>query len=122
MEWLRAGLVPFGEREFTSRHQAQAAEVVGQKLWVIGRGRQVLFITHLPQIAALADRHLVIRKRVKGTQTDIAVQVLEDEERVREIARMLGGTERSEAPLQHAHEILETARRWKAARASGASA
>jgi len=98
------------------------AEVVGQKLWAIGRGRQVLSITHLPQIAALADRHLMIRKRVKGVRTDIAVQVLEDEERIREIARMLGGKERSGAPLQHAQEILETARRWKTARASGVSA
>lgn len=89
------------------------AEVVGRKLWAIGRGRQVLAITHLPQIAAMADRHLSIVKRPKGARTDVAVQVLEGEERVREIARMLGAKGRSGTPLQHAHEILETARRWK---------
>jgi DNA repair protein RecN (Recombination protein N) len=90
------------------------AEVVGQKLWAIGRGRQVLSITHLPQIAALADRHLAIRKRVNGATTEIAVQLLQDEERVHEIARMLGAKGRSGAPLHHAQEILETAGWWKA--------
>lgn len=98
------------------------AAVVGQKLWAIGRGRQVLSITHLPQIAALADRHLAIRKYVKGARTEIAVQVLDDEERVREIARMLGAKGRSGTPLHHAQEILDTAGRWKAAMAPGASA
>ena len=93
------------------------AVVVGQKLWAIAKERQVLSITHLPQIAALADRHLSIAKHVNGARTEIAVQVLEGEERVREIARMLGAKGRSDTPLHHAQEILETARRWKAARA-----
>jgi DNA repair protein RecN (Recombination protein N) len=90
------------------------AEVVGQKLWTIARQRQVLSITHLPQIAALADRHLAISKRVKGTRSETAVRALEGEERVREIARMLGAKERSGGtPLQHAQEILDAGRRWK---------
>jgi DNA repair protein RecN (Recombination protein N) len=70
----------------------------------------------------LADRHLSIVKRVKGARTEIAVQALEGEERVREIARMLGAKERSGTPMHHAREILETARQWKAARAPTASA
>jgi len=91
------------------------AEVVGQKLWTIARERQVLSVTHLPQIAALADRHLAISKRVKGPRTETAVRALEGEERVREIARMLGAKERSGGtPLQHAQEILDAGRRWKA--------
>lgn len=98
------------------------AEVVGQKLWAIAKERQVLSITHLPQIAALADRHLSIVKRLNGARTEIAVQVLEGEDRVREIARMLGAKGRSDTPLHHAQEIMETAKRWKAARAPGASA
>lgn len=98
------------------------AEVVGQKLWAIAKERQVLSITHLPQIAALADRHLSIVKRLNGARTEIAVQVLEGEDRVREIARMLGAKGRSDTPLHHAQEIMETARRWKAARVPGASA
>lgn len=97
------------------------AAVVGQKLWAIAQERQVLSITHLPQIAALADRHLSIAKRTEGTRTDVAVRVLEGEERVREIARMLGAAERSGTPLHHAREILEAAGRWKAATTSGAS-
>ncbi|MDE2058383.1 MAG: DNA repair protein RecN [candidate division NC10 bacterium] len=95
------------------------AAVVGQKLWTIAQERQVLSITHLPQIAALADRHFSIVKRVKGARTEIAVELLEGEERICEIARMLGATERSDTPLHHAREILEAAERWKAARASG---
>ena len=98
------------------------AAVVGQKLWAIAKERQVLSITHLPQIAALADRHLSIAKRANGARTDIAVQALEGEERVREIARMLGAKERSGVPLHHAQEILESAMRWKAAMTPGASA
>jgi len=90
------------------------AEVVGQKLWLTARERQVLSITHLPQIAALADRHLAISKRVKGTRSETAVRALDGEERVREIARMLGAKERSGTPLQHAQEILDAGRRWKA--------
>lgn len=92
------------------------AEVVGQKLWAVARQRQVLSITHLPQIAALADRHLSISKRVKGTRTETAVRVLDGEERVREIARMLGSKGQAGIPLQHAQEILEAARRWKSSR------
>jgi DNA repair protein RecN (Recombination protein N) len=91
------------------------AAVVGRKLWAIAKERQVLSITHLPQIAALADRHFSIVKRTDGPRTEIAVQMLEGEERVCEIARMLGGKGGSDTPLHHAREILETARRWKVA-------
>ncbi|MDE2181037.1 MAG: DNA repair protein RecN [candidate division NC10 bacterium] len=89
------------------------AAVVGQKLWAIAQERQVLSITHLPQIAALADRHFSIVKRVEGARTDIAVRALDGEERVREIARMLGAKEHAGTPVHHAREILENARRWK---------
>lgn len=92
------------------------AEVVGQKLWLIARQRQVLSITHLPQIAAFADRHLAIAKRIRGERAETAVRVVDGDDRVREIARMLGARGRSETPLQHAQEILEAANRWKAGR------
>ncbi len=97
------------------------AAVVGQKLWAIAAERQVLSITHLPQIAALADRHFSIVKRTDGLRTEIAVQVLDGEERVREIARMLGAKGRSDTPLHHAQEILDTASQWKASRVPSAS-
>ncbi|MGH9364744.1 MAG: DNA repair protein RecN, partial [Thermoanaerobaculia bacterium] len=92
------------------------ADVVGQKLWLTARERQVLSITHLPQIAALADRHLSISKRVKGNRTETGVRQLDGEERIPEIARMLGAKGRSGTPLQHAEEILEAARRWRASK------
>lgn len=98
------------------------AEVVGRKLWAIAQERQVLSITHLPQIAALADRHFEIVKRTDGSRTDITILELNGEDRVREVARMLGAKERSGVPLHHAREILVTAERWKAAKTSGASA
>jgi DNA repair protein RecN (Recombination protein N) len=92
------------------------AEVVGQKLWSVARRRQVISITHLPQIAALADRHLAISKQITGGRADMVVRALDGEERVREIARMLGAKGRSGTPVHHAQEILDAARRWKAAR------
>ena len=90
------------------------AEVVGQKLWLTARERQVLSITHLAQIAALADRHLLISKRVRANRTETSIRVLDGAERADEIARMLGAKGRSDTPLQHAREIMEAARRWKA--------
>lgn len=75
------------------------AEAVGQRLAQLGRGRQLLSITHLPQIAALADHHLAIAKEVKRGRTRTTARALDHEERVAEIARMLGaaGTKESES-------------------------
>jgi DNA repair protein RecN (Recombination protein N) len=69
----------------------RAASVVGEKLRSLGARNQVLCITHLPQIAALASTHVLIEKRVRGSRTVTSVTRLDGEAREREIARMMAG-------------------------------
>jgi len=84
----------------------RTAGVVGQKLQSLSQQRQILCITHLPQIASRARAHLLIEKREAEGRTVTAVTPVEGEARVREIARMLGDT--GESALRHAREMLET--------------
>ena len=67
-------------------------------------------VTHLPQVAAFADRHVVVAKSQDGTVTTSGLTLLDDEGRVRELARMLAGLEGSETARAHAEELLGTAR------------
>lgn len=82
------------------------AHTVGQLLRQLGRDRQVLAVTHLPQVAACGDHHLLVSKRASGRTTHSEVTVIDGEERVRELARMLGGKDKSEVSLAHARELL----------------
>jgi DNA repair protein RecN (Recombination protein N) len=82
------------------------AEVVGQLLNQLGVARQVLVITHLPQVAALATQHLRVSKTQQNGQTLSHIQPLNESERVEEIARMLGGIELTDTTRQHAKEML----------------
>ena len=82
------------------------AHTVGQLLRQLGQDRQVLAVTHLPQVAACGDHHLLVSKRQSGTTTHSTVTAIDHEERVRELARMLGGNDRSEVSLAHARELL----------------
>lgn len=82
------------------------AEVVGQLLKQLGIARQVLVITHLPQVAALGKQHLRVSKTQNNGQTLSHIQVLNDLERIEEIARMLGGIEITDTTRQHAKEML----------------
>lgn len=82
------------------------AHTVGQLMRQLGRDRQVLAVTHLPQVAACADHHLLVSKQRAGGQTVSTVAPIAHEERVRELARMLGGSEQSEVSLAHARELL----------------
>ena len=88
----------------------RAAEAVGQKLKALSRTQQVLCITHLPQIAAFADRHLLIEKSERGGRTRTGVRNMEEQERVEEIARMLSGASLTEASRLHARQMLEASR------------
>ena len=85
----------------------RVAEVVGRKLRKVAETHQVLCVTHLPQIASLADRHYVVSKReVKGrTMTD--VQPLDGPERIEEVARMLGGATITDTTRRHAREMVK---------------
>ncbi|MBI4573859.1 MAG: DNA repair protein RecN, partial [candidate division NC10 bacterium] len=89
------------------------AETVGRKLTAVSRQRQVLCVTHLPQIACFADHHVAVSKRALKDRTLTTAQELRGAERVQELARMLGGPSRSTTPLQHATELLEAANRLK---------
>ncbi|HZP89892.1 MAG TPA: DNA repair protein RecN [Actinomycetota bacterium] len=85
----------------------RAAIAVGERLARLARSRQILVVTHLPQIASFADRHIRVEKS-GGTAT---AAVVEDDERVDELSRMLSGLPRSEAAALHAEELLARARR-----------
>jgi DNA repair protein RecN (Recombination protein N) len=88
----------------------QAALGIGRRLARLARGAQVLVVTHLPQVAAFADRHLVVTKSSAGRVTESGVSALDDAGRVRELARMLGGMADSGSAQAHAEELMATAR------------
>lgn len=86
------------------------AQVVAEKMAVIARNRQVLCVTHLPQIAAMAAHQFLVEKRVEGERTNTSVRLLSDKERISEVARMLGGADGSEdSAHSHAAHMLEVA-------------
>lgn len=85
----------------------RTAEVIGRKMKEIGKKRQVICITHLPAIAAFGDSHLVVEKKIIGKRTITTINKAEGEERVKEIARMLGGQRITDAVLSHARELLK---------------
>lgn len=87
----------------------RTAQKVSEKMAVIGKSHQVLCITHLPQIAAMADTHFEIEKHQKGMETITEIHPLEGEDSVRELARLLGGAEITEAVFQNAKEMKELA-------------
>jgi DNA repair protein RecN (Recombination protein N) len=86
------------------------AHTVGQLMQQLGCDRQVMAVTHLPQVAACADQHWVVSKHLQGVSTVSTVQQAQDERRTAEIARMLGGQAMSAATLAHAQEMLQQAR------------
>lgn len=87
----------------------RTASVVGEKLHSLGRQRQILCITHLPQIASRARLHMLIEKRESAGRTVTTVTPIDGDVRVKEVARMLGDT--GESALQHAREMLQAAQK-----------
>lgn len=87
----------------------KAADMVGQKLSLVSKNHQVLCITHLPQIASIADSHYLIEKYTENSKTRTTVKELNKDERMYEIARIMGGVEITDTTLQHAKEMLEMA-------------
>ena len=83
------------------------AEVVGKKLADLAHHHQVICITHLPQIAKFGDQHYRISKQVSKGRTHTSIDLLGEEDRTKEIARMLGGEKITQATLEHAREMLE---------------
>lgn len=84
------------------------AEIVGRKMRELAGNRQVLCVTHLPQVAAQAHQHLFVSKNTSDTVTSSSVKELTEKDRLAEIARMLGGVNITENTLKHAEEMLQT--------------
>ncbi|NLG68711.1 MAG: DNA repair protein RecN [Firmicutes bacterium] len=87
----------------------RAAQAVAERLARIARQRQVLVVTHLPQVASMADHHLAVRKHEEERTTRIEIEALGHDQRVAELARMLGGTDITETARRHASELLRMA-------------
>jgi len=91
----------------------QTAVIVGQKIANLAADRQIICVTHLSQIAAFADHHIAVRKRVVEGRTRTEVELLDAAERVEEIAAMLGGQAGDRSAREHARAALGGARNWK---------
>ncbi|MDR5695443.1 MAG: DNA repair protein RecN [Armatimonadota bacterium] len=84
----------------------RTGQVVGEKLLTLSTRRQVICVTHLPQIASMADTHFYVYKQVEGGRTRTCVKALERDERIQEVARMLAGKRPSPIALEHAEEMV----------------
>ncbi len=93
----------------------RAAVEVGRRLARLARSHQVIVVTHLPQVAAFADRHLVVDKSTGGGLTRSGVTTLREQDRVAELARMLAGMDDTDTGRAHAEELLAAAAADKAA-------
>ena len=91
----------------------RTAQMVSEKMNVLSRNHQIIVITHLPQIAAMADSHYLIEKSVNQEVTTSHISPLEEEDAVKELARMLGGVEITDAVLENAKEMKALAYRMK---------
>lgn len=91
----------------------RTAQKVSEKMNLIGRNHQVICITHLPQIAAMADTHFLIEKQVEGGATHSKIVKMKEEESVEELARMLGGVTITETVLENAREMKNLAAKTK---------
>lgn len=87
----------------------RVAQAIAEKIAVIGRYSQVLTITHLPQVAAVADNHYFIEKQVVGARTETSIHTLSEDERVNEVARMLSGDELTDAAKENARDLIQRA-------------
>ena len=91
----------------------RTAQKVSEKMAVIARNHQVLCITHLAQIAAMADRHYIIEKKPANSKTVTNIGLPDPDESIRELARILGGAKITETVLESAREMKELAARAK---------
>lgn len=90
-----------------------ALQAVGEKLFLVALHRQVICVTHSPQIASMADSHYAISKNVKEGRTYTGVKKLSEEERKMEIARMVSGSKTTELTMKHAEEMIQKAGDYK---------
>lgn len=95
----------------------QAGHMVAEKVTKVACARQVLCITHLPQIACMADRHIYIKKQVEGERTNTVIDILEKEEQLLELSRMISGNDITKVSLENAKQMFKSAHlkkeKWK---------
>ncbi|SFA41759.1 DNA replication and repair protein RecN [Anoxybacillus pushchinoensis] len=91
----------------------RVAQAIAEKIYRVARHSQVLCISHLPQVAAMADTHLFIAKETVDGRTKTTVEALNEEEKINEISRMISGVEITQLTKQHAHELLQLAKKIK---------
>lgn len=91
----------------------KAAQKVGEKLSYISRTHQVICVTHLSQLACMADNHLYIEKNSNGENTYTTVRILDEKGRIQEIARIIGGSDITSIAYKHAEELLHSAENFK---------
>ncbi|GGH79498.1 DNA repair protein RecN (Recombination protein N) [Pullulanibacillus pueri] len=92
----------------------RVAQAMAEKIFQLSQASQIFCITHLPQVAAMADHHLFISKEVKGNRTKTTVTRLNEDDQASEIARMISGVEMTDLTKQHAYELLGLAKEVKA--------
>ena len=95
--------------EIDSGISGRTAQMVAEKIKMTGKNHQIICITHLPQIAAMADTHFEIEKHQKDNETITEIHPLEGDDSVRELARLLGGAEITQAVFDNAKEMKELA-------------
>lgn len=99
--------------EIDSGISGRTAQMVSEKMNLLGKNHQIICITHLPQIAAMADSHYLIEKSVENQSTHSRIHKLDQEQSVKELARMLGGVEITDTVIQNAREMKEMAHKKK---------
>lgn len=116
MKAILANLEPIGTLifdEVDTGVSGRAAQAIAEKLVTVSQNKQVLCITHLPQMACMADAHFFISKHATETETQTHVHHLDKDERVNELARLLGGVEVTNTTRNHAKEMLKLAKQSK---------
>jgi DNA repair protein RecN (Recombination protein N) len=108
-EGARGGAATFVFDEIDAGVGGATARAVGERLRSLGNERQVLCITHLPQVASLAGTHFRIEKRIEAGETTATVERVDGDELVAEIVRMMGAERGDEAASQHAKDLLKAA-------------
>ncbi len=91
----------------------RSGETIGKKLWTLARNRQVICVTHLPQIAVFADAHFSVHKETPESRTLSRLQTLKNQSRIKELAVMLAGPRYTKTALDGALELLQNAESWK---------
>lgn len=91
----------------------RVAQAIAEKIYKVSVGSQVLCISHLPQVAAMADTHLFIAKKITDGRTRTSMKILDENEKIREIGRMISGVEITDLTKEHARELLHLAKEIK---------